>query len=162
MEEKEDAEYGISLVNFKTRDEVSRYELPKFNLNLAKKINMSNNNYIFIFCKELFDKNDDSIKVLKIQDNELIHSSNYFYEEFLSTYIYNNKSLKEKEAENKDRNENINLNENNNIYTINNFDQNDIIDEREMNCITSMVKLPNDTFVCLKRDNTINCYKVEQ
>ena len=159
IEEKEEIEYGISLISFKTRDEVSRYELPKFNL--AKKICMNNHNYIFIFCKELLDKNDNAIKVLKIQDNELIQSSNYFYEDFLSTYIYNNNSLKDKE-ENKEKIDNINLNENNNIYTINNYEQNDMIDEREMNCISSMVKLTNDTFVCLKRDNSINCYKVEQ
>ena len=160
IDEKDDIEYGISLISFRTRDEVSRYELPKFNL--AKKISMNNHNYIFVFCKELYDRNDNAIKVLKIQDNELIQSSNYFYEEFLSTYIYNNNSLKVKEDENKEKTDNINLNENNNIFTINNYDQNDIIDEREMNSITSMIKLTNDTFVCLKRDNSINCYKVEQ
>ena len=160
IDEKEDIEYGISLISFRTRDEVSRYELPKFNL--AKKISMNNYNYIFVFCKELYDRNDNAIKVLKIQDNELIQSSNYFYEEFLSTYIYNNNSLKDNEDENKEKIDNINLNENNNIFTINNYDQNDIIDEREMNSIISMIKLTNDTFVCLKRDYSINCYKVEQ
>ena len=49
----------------------------------------------------------------------------------------------------------------NNINTFNNYDQNDSIDEREMNTVISMVKLFNDTFVCLSKDNTINFYKVE-
>ena len=146
---KEEIEYGISLVSFKTREEVTRYEFPKFNL--AKNILINNNNYIFVFCKELFDKDDNAIKVLKIEDKELIPSSNYIYEEFLNTFVYNNNNnIKEKNKE-----------KNNNINTFNNYDQNDSIDEREMNTVISMIKLFNDTFVCLNRDNTINFYKVE-
>ena len=152
---RDDIEYGISLVSFKNRDEVTRYELPKFNC--AKNILLKNSNYLFVFCKELFDKNDDVIKVLKIQDRELINSSNYFYEEFLNTYVYNNKKkscLKDDENDIKEQNYDININ-------INNFEQEDMLDEKEMNTIVSMIKLNNDTFVCLNRDNTINFYKVE-
>ena len=152
---RDDIEYGISLVSFKNRDEVTRYELPKFNC--AKNILLKNSNYLFVFCKELFDKNDDVIKVLKIQDRELINSSNYFYEEFLNTYVYNNKKkscLKDDENDIKEQNYDININ-------INNFEQGDMLDEKEMNTIVSMIKLNNDTFVCLNRDNTINFYKVE-
>ena len=151
---KEEIEYGISLVSFKTREEVTRYELPKFNL--AKNILINNSNFIFVFCKELFDKDDNVIKVLKIEDKELIHSSNYIYEEFLNTFVFNNNNDNIKEK-NKEKNNN-NLN---NINTFNNYDQNDSIDEREMNTVISMVKLFNDTFVCLSKDNTINFYKVE-
>ena len=43
----------------------------------------------------------------------------------------------------------------------NGFEQEDIYDEKEMNTVVSMIKLNNDTFVCLNRDNTINFYKVE-
>ena len=49
---------------------------------------------------------------------------------------------------------------NNDIIT-DNYAQGEIIDEKEMNTVVSMVKLCNDTFVCLNRDNSINFYKVE-
>jgi len=151
---KEEIEYGIALVSFKTREEVTRYELPKFNL--AKNIVVNNNNFIFVFCKELIDKDDNVIKVLKIEDKELMHSSNYIYEEFLNTFVFNSNNDNTKEKNKEKNNNNIN-----NINTYNNYDQNDSIDEREMNTVISMVKLFNDTFVCLNRDNTINFYKVE-
>ena len=153
---KEDIEYGISLVSFNTREEVTRYELPKFNC--AKNILLKNNNYLFVFCKELFDKNDDAIKVFKIQNKELINSSNYFFEEFLNTYVYNNNKTKLKEEEDDikepNRENDININ-------INNISQGEIFDDKEMNTVLSMIKLNNDTFVCLNRDNTVNFYNVE-
>ena len=150
---KDEIEYGISLIAFNTREEITRYELPKFNL--AKNIAFNNNNYIFVFCRELINKNDDAIKVLKIEDKELIQSSNYFYEEFLNTYVYNHICNKENENEEKNKEE-----INNDIIT-DNYGQGEIIDEKEMNTVVSMVKLCNDTFVCLNRDNSINFYKVE-
>ena len=91
---KDEIEYGVSLVSFKTKEEVSRYELPRFNCVKNIKLNNNNfnnnNNFLFVFCKEIFNKNDDIIKVFKIQDKELIQSSNYFFEEFLNTYVCNN------------------------------------------------------------------------
>ena len=152
---KDDIEYGISLVSFRTREEVTRYELPKFNC--AKNIFLNNSNYLFVFCREIFTKNDDAIKVMKIQDKELIPSSNYFFEEFLNTYVLNNnKNSQKKEEDDKEKN-----NEMSNEMNFNGFEQDDIYDEKEMNTVVSMIKLNNDTFVCLNRDNTINFYKVE-
>ena len=151
---KDEIEYGVSIVSFKTKDEVTRYELPRFNC--VKNILLNNNNYLFVFCKEIFNKNDDVIKVLKIQNKELIQSSNYFFEEFLNTYVYNNsKNILKDEIKDK----NIELN---NEINLNNYEQEqDSFDEKEMNTIVSMIKLNNDTFVCLNKDNTINFYKVE-
>jgi hypothetical protein len=152
---KDDIEYGISLVSFRTREEVTRYELPKFNC--AKNIFLNDSNYLFVFCREVFTKNDDAIKVMKIQDKELIPSSNYFFEEFLNTYVLNNnKNSQKKEEDDKEKN-----NEISNEMNFNGFEQDDIYDEKEMNTVVSMIKLNNDTFVCLNRDNTINFYKVE-
>ena len=161
---RDEIEYGVSLVSFKTKEEVSRYELPRFNCVKNIKLNNNNfnnnNNFLFVFCKEIFNKNDDIIKVLKIQDKELIQSSNYFFEEFLNTYVCNNNNIL-KENEIKEKEVEINTNEIN--INLNKYEQEreDSFEEKEMNTIVSMIKLNNDTFVCLNKDNTINFYKVE-
>ena len=75
----------------------------------------------------------------------------------MNTYVLNNnKNSQKKEEDDKEKN-----NEISNEMNFNGFEQDDIYDEKEMNTVVSMIKLNNDTFVCLNRDNTINFYKVE-
>ena len=140
---KDGIEFGISLVSFKTREEVTRYELPEFNY--IEKIFLDKKSYLFVFCKNYKNEKNDAIKVLNILDKELIESSNYYYEKLFNTYIINNNKKKNKDEKNE--NEIIENNELNKEYDENNIYQ--------------MIKLKNDIFVCLNEDNKINFYKVE-
>ena len=168
--------YGISLISFKTREEINIIEMPQYNF--VKKIYFNKCNYLFVLL-DYFNKNNnnnDLIKVYKIIDKELIDSSSYIFEPWLNTYIYN------KNNENKNIIEGSKC-EKNNDFAINNENDSNIdnnleeIKEKEfmfMNIvnsfeqnnhngkeITSMIKLKNNSFVCLNKLNCINIYKVE-
>ena len=78
----------------------------------------------------------------------------------MNTYVcnnINNNILKENEIKEKD----IEINTNEININLNKYEQEreDSFEEKEMNTIISMIKLNNDTFVCLNKDNTINFYK---
>ena len=170
--DKEKTVYGISLVSFSTREEITKIELPKFCL--VKKIHFNNNNYLFVF----FDNNkrkashQNLIKVLKIMDKELVDSSNYFFEPWLNTYVFNEKNNEDKKLENEEVNEESGYeNEENNVVEnelvkdkelrfmniVNSFEQNNHYGKK----IVSMIKLKNDIFVFLNKPYYINFYKVE-
>ena len=170
--DKEKTVYGISLVSFSTREEITKIELPKFCL--VKKIHFNKSNYLFVF----FDINkrktshQNLIKVLKIMDKELVDSSNYFFEPCLNTYVYNEKNNEDKNLENEEVNEkNEYKNEENNVIEnehlkdkeikfmniVNSFEQNNHYGKK----IVSMIKLKNDIFVFLNKPYCINFYKVE-
>ena len=156
--------YGLSLVSFKTREEISKIEMPKFNL--VKKIYFNKCNYLFVLL-DYFGKNNidrDMIKVYKIMDKELVDSSSYFFESLLNTYVYN---------KNNEKKENNKIDNNNNeikceeekikdkelkfMNIVNSFDQNNHYGKE----IVSMIKLKNNAFVFLNKSHCINFYKVE-
>ena len=160
--------YGLSLVSFKTREEISKIEMPKFNL--IKKIYFNKYVYLFVLL-DYFSKNNinyDMIKVFKIIDKELIESSSYYFESWLNTYVYNNNS--EKKNENDDIGNDIG-NDNENkleeerkkdkeykfMNIVNSFEQNNHYGKE----IVSMIKLKNNSFVFLNKSHCINIYKVE-
>ena len=176
--------YGISLISFNTREEITRIELPRFNS--IKKIYFNKSYYLFVLLDdyENKDSNKDMIKVMKIVDKELVDSSSYFFEPWLNTYVYkktSNSDNKEKKCEAK-----ITKNDNNKINNkikdvgkkleeqqqqeneekgkelkfmniINSFDQNNHNGKE----ILSILKLKNNTFVFLNKSHSINYYKVE-
>ena len=163
--------YGISLVSFRTREEITKIELPKFSL--VKKVQFNKSNYLFVF----FDNNkrktihQNLIKVLKIMDKELVDSSNYFFEPWLNTYVQNENN-EDKKLENEKVNEEIDYkNEDNNaieneyskdkelrfMNIVNSFEQNNHYGKK----IVSMIKLKNDIFVFLYKPFCINFYKVD-
>jgi hypothetical protein len=158
--------YGISLISFRTREEVSRIELPKFNL--VKKVNMNKSSYLFVLL-ENYDKNyfnQDFIKVLKINDQELVDSSSYFYEPWMNTYVYNKNNY----SENKFK---TNENDNNNnddldfsqkkdkglqfMNIFNSFEDGNHYEKE----IVSMIQLKNNTFVLMNKFDCINFYQVD-
>ena len=164
-------DYGISLISFKTREEITKIELPKFNL--VKKVYFNKCNYLFILLDYFDNKgiNKDMIKVLKIVDKELVDSSSYFFETWLNTYVYNKNSCSVaiKTEDNLDNN-----NDANNINMKNDLEQEKVKGFKFMNIINSfeqnnhygkeilsMIKLKNNTFVFLNKSHCINFYKVE-
>ncbi len=178
--------YGISLISFNTREEITRIELPRFNL--AKKIYFNKSHYLFILLDDYDNKdiNRDMIKVMKIVDKELVDSSSYFFETWLNTYVYNKNSNGNNNINNNDigkKFDNRIKNKDNKIKIdvgkrleeeqekeneekvkelkfmniINSFDQNNHNGKE----IISMLKLKNNTFVFLNKSHSINIYKVE-
>ena len=152
--------YGLSLVSFKTREEISKIEMPKFNL--VKKINFHKFNYLFVLL-DYFGKNNinhDMIKVYKIMDKELVDSSSYYFESWLNTYVYNKKNEKNKndnneikfEEEEKKKDKELKF-----MNIVNSFEQNNHYGKE----IVSMIKLKNNAFVFLNKSHCINFYKVE-
>ena len=89
--DKDKTIYGISLVSFRSREEITKIELPKYNL--VKKVQFNNSSYLFVLLDYYKRKgpHQNLIKVLKIVDKELVESSDYFFEPWLSTYVYNEK-----------------------------------------------------------------------
>jgi hypothetical protein len=167
--------YGISLISFNTREEITRIELPRFNS--IKKIYFNKSYYLFVLLDdyENKDSNKDMIKVMKIVDKELVDSSSYFFEAWLNTYVYKKTSTsdnKEKKCEDKitkkdnkiDVGKKLEEQENEEkgnelkfMNIINSFDQNNHNGKE----ILSMLKLKNNTFVFLNKSHSINYYKVE-
>ena len=168
--------YGLSLISFKTREEINIIELPKYNF--VKKIYFNKNNYLFVLL-DYFNKNNknkDIIKVYKIIDKELVDSSSYFFEPWLNTYVYNNKTEKNFDYIKFEQNKTCEIN-NENEKIMENYLEEETKQEKEfmfMNIvnsfeqnnhngkeITSMIKLKNNSFVCLNKLNYINIYKVQ-
>ena len=162
--------YGLSLVSFQTREEVSRIEMPKYNF--VKKINLNKCNYLFVLLENFENTNNnnqDLIKIYKIDDKELIDDSSYFYDQWLNTYVYN----KSKEIK-----KNVNYIDIDDVYKDINLESNleadkdkelkffNIVNSFELNNhygneIISMIKLKNNTFACLNKSHHINFYKIE-
>ena len=170
--DKEKTMYGISLVSFRNREEITKIELPKFNL--VKKVQFNNSSYLFVLLDYYKRKgpHQNLIKVLKIVDKELVESSDYFFEPWLGTYVYNEKRNEEKKTENEENNEESDYeNEGNNnkengqikdkelkfMNAINSFEQNSHYEKK----IVSMIKLKNNIFVFLNKSYCINFYKLE-
>ena len=165
--DKEKTIYGISLVSFRSREEITRIELPKFNL--VRKVQLDNSSYLFVLLDYYKRKgpHQNLIKVLKIVDKELVESSDYFFEPWLSTYVYNEKKSEneenieesdyENEANNNTENDQIKDKELKFMNVINSFEQNSHYEKK----IVSMIKLKNNIFVFLNKSYCINFYKVE-
>ena len=173
--DKEKTVYGVSLVSFINREEITRIELPKFNM--VKKINFNKNNYLFVLLDNLNQNvRQDFIKVLKVNDKELVDSSSYFFEPWINTYVYNKNSNTDNNLVN-NKNEEIEIDYENGsninntqkdeeqkkdkelkfMNIVNSFEQNNHYGKE----IISMLKLKNNTFVCLNNSHCINFYKVE-
>ena len=158
--------YGISLISFRTREEVSRIELPKFNL--VKKINMNKSSYLFVLLENSDKKNinEDFIKVLKIYGQELVDSSSYFFEPWLNTYVYNKNNCPDNKFKNNENDNNINddldfnLKKDKELQFMNIFNPFEDSNHNEKE-ITSMIQLKNNTFVFMNKSDCINFYQVD-
>ena len=166
--------YGISLVCFKTREEICQIEMPKFNF--VKKIYFNKCNYLFVLLDYLGNKNinQDMIKVFKIVDKELVDSSSYFFDSWLNTYVYNKENEKILEGKKIEKNDDDNKDDNINMDNILEEEKNkdkelkffNIINSFEQNNhygneIVSMIKLKNNTLACLNKSHYINFYKID-
>ena len=160
----EKTNYGISLISFRTREEVSRFELPKFNL--VKKVNMNKSNYLFVLLENC-DKNNfnqDFIKVLKIYDQELVESSSYFFEPWMNTYVYNKNNCSDNKFKINENNINddldINQKRDKGLQFMNIFNSIEDSNHYEKE-IVSMIQLKNNTFVLMNKFDFINFYQVD-
>ena len=163
---QEKINYGISLISFRTREEVSRIELPKFYL--MKKVNMNKSNYLFLLLENCDKKNinQDFIKVLKICDQELIDSSSYFFEPWMNTYVYNKNNCSDNNFKTNENDNNINDDldfypkKDKGLQCMNIFNSFEDSNHYEKE-ITSMIQLKNNTFVLMHKSGCINFYQVD-
>ena len=157
---------GISLVSFRTREEVSRIELPNFNL--AKKVYMNKSNYLFVLLEDCDKKNinQEFIKVLKIYDQELVDSSSYFFEPWMNTYVYNKNNCFDNNFKNNENDNNINDDldfnpkKDKGLQCMNIFNSFEDSNHYEKE-ISSMIQLKNNTFVLMNKSGCINFYQVD-
>ena len=141
--------FGISLVLFKTKEEITRIILPKYNL--ARKINFFSQDYLFVALSQESKKNNNNrelIKLFKIKKHEIEENCSYKFDAVLDTLTLYKKDEDKIIKEDSTYKLLDILNSNNQ----NNHSKNEII---------SMVKLSDNSFVCAMKSHSINFYKIE-